>query len=126
MYLIENTVFEAINRSLLLPETGGILGADDKCIVTNFYHDLTGKTTTTNYIPDVRALNEVIQHWAEAGIRFVGFVHAHPKYNRRLSSIDLNYARQIKKHCSLSELLMLLYIIDEETQSEDRFIQYVI
>ena len=121
MYLIEKSIIKEIKKTLRLPEMGGILGIDNNRIVTKFYHDSTGTTTKTQYIPDVQRLNSILRQWATAEIRFIGFVHSHPKGKEKLSSCDLNYAKEIKKKCSLSEILMLLYIPDEE-----KFIQYVL
>lgn len=114
-----NTVIESIKENLHLPETGGILGIDENRIVTRFYNDSTGTTTKSRYIPDVQKLNTVIQNWAEENIAFIGFVHTHPKGSERLSSRDIEYAEKIKTQCSLSEILMLLYI-----PAEEKFLQY--
>lgn len=116
---IENSVLDEIKQSLTRPETGGILGINSSRVVTKFYYDSTGTTTKTQYIPDVQRLNSILRQWAAAQIRFVGFVHSHPKGKEKLSSCDLTYAKEIKEKCSLSEILMLLYIPDEE-----KFIQY--
>lgn len=126
MYLIDGAVLDEIKRNLTRPETGGILGVNSGRVVTSFYYDRSGQTTATHYIPDVKKLNEIIRSWAREGIEFVGFVHAHPSCDRQLSTCDLNYARKIKAHCSLTELLMLLYVLDEKEQSEEKFIQYVL
>lgn len=117
---IEKSVLDEIKKTLCLPETGGILGVNGRRVVTKFYPDVTGTTTKNNYIPDVRKLNEIIRHWATEGIAFAGFVHTHPKGAERLSSCDVSYAKKIKETCALSEILMLLYLPDEE-----KFFQYV-
>ena len=118
---ISEPVIEAIKQSLTRPEMGGILGIDNSRIVNKFCHDSTGTTTKTQYIPDVQRLNSILRQWAAVQIRFVGFVHSHPKGKEKLSSCDLNYAKKIKEECLLSEILMLLYIPKEE-----KFIQYVL
>jgi DNA repair protein RadC len=118
---ISETVIESIKQSLIQPEMGGILGIDNSHVVTKFYHDSTGTTTKTQYIPDVQRLNSILRQWAAAQIRFGGFVHSHPKGKEKLSSCDLSYAKEIKGKCSLSEILMLLYIPDEK-----KFIHYVL
>ena len=115
---IENSV---LDQSLPRPEMGGILGIDNSHVITKFYHDSTGTTTKTQYIPDVQRLNAILRQWAAAEVRFVGFVHSHPKGKEKLSLCDLTYAKEIKEKCSLSEVLMLLYIPDEK-----KFIQYVL
>ena len=118
---IENSVLDEIKQSLTRPETGGILGINSSRVVTKFYYDSTGTTTKTQYIPDVQRLNSILRQWAAAQIRFGGFVHSHPKGKEKLSSCDLSYAKEIKGKCSLSEILMLLYIPDEK-----KFIHYVL
>lgn len=116
---IENSVLNEIKQSLTRPEMGGILGINSSRVVTKFYYDSTGTTTKTQYIPDIQMLNLIIRQWATAEIRFIGFVHSHPKGKEKLSSCDLTYAKDIKEKCSLSEILMLLYIPDEK-----KFIHY--
>lgn len=118
---ISDRVIDAIRKNLRVPETGGILGIDEKRLVTKFYNDSTGITTKSRYIPDVQSLNAVIQNWAEVGIAFIGFVHTHRKGEEKLSPLDLEYAAKIKAQCSLSEILMLLYI-----PAEDKFFKYLL
>lgn len=120
-YKIRDSVLDEIKQSLTRPEMGGILGIDNNRVVKKFCYDLTGTTTKTQYIPDVQRLNSILRQWATAEIRFIGFVHSHPKGKEKLSSCDLSYAKDIKEKCSLSEILMLLYIPDEK-----KFIQYVL
>lgn len=118
---INDVVIDEIKKFLRRPETGGILGVDGSNIVTKFYPDSTGVTTKAQYIPDVNKLNEIIREWATEGIAFAGFVHTHPKGAERLSSCDVNYAKRIKEICALSEILMLLYLPEEE-----KFFQYIL
>lgn len=120
-YQIDRTVVAAIQKNLCIPEKGGILGANEYGIVTRFYYDSTGTTTKFLYIPDVKKLNAVIQDWANEGISFAGFVHTHPEGIEKLSSRDIEYAQKIKIQCSLSHILMLLYI-----PAKEKFFQYVI
>lgn len=100
---------------------GGILGADERGIVTEFYWDNTGITTEKRYTPDVAVLNEVISEWAKASVGFVGFVHSHPSSTFWLSATDTVYAKKIKSVCGMSEVLMLIYI-----PADGEFFQYVI
>ena len=118
---INSKVIDAIRENLRVSEVGGILGIDENRIVTKFYNDSTGITTKLRYIPNVQKLNAVIQNWAKENISFIGFVHTHPKGAEKLSSRDVEYAEKIKLQCSMSEILMLLYI-----PAEDKFFQYVI
>lgn len=121
IYKISNSITNAIKQSLTRPEMGGILGIDANRVVTKFYHDSTGTTTTAHYIPDVEKLNEVILRWSTEGIAFIGFVHTHPKGKNKLSTCDVDYAKKIKVECSLLEILMLLYIPED-----NKFLQYVL
>ena len=99
-----------------IPETGGILGVsiNDPHTVTAFHFDSTGRTERSTYTPDVGSLNRVIADWAENGIEFVGFVHSHPKEDCKLSKTDIEYADKIKKVCSMSLILMVIYLPDTE------------
>jgi len=121
MYQIKETVFEKIRKSLRFPEMGGILGTSDGFFVDNFYHDKTGITKGNQYIPDVDFLNKVVDSWYKSGIQFIGFVHTHRKFAYNLSGTDIIYAKEIKKSCEMSEILMLLYIPDENS-----FFEYVV
>ena len=115
MFQIDELVYQEIREALTVPEHGGILGCDGRLNVIAFYHDVTGKTTKTNYIPDVCKLNSVINEWSKKGIRFVGFVHSHRKNRLDLSKTDVIYAKRIKSHCNMSEILMVIYAPDNNS-----------
>ena len=114
MYCIAKSVLEEVRRALTVPETGGILGIDNTGAVVKFHHDKTGRTIAHRYIPDVETLNRIIAQWHWEGIKFVGFVHSHRAGLTELSACDIRYAEKIKRHCDMSEVLMLLYIPDGE------------
>lgn len=120
-YYIETQIFDNIRESLRLPEMGGILGIDNTNTVVKFHHDITGVTHKHHYIPDTDKLNKVIIEWAESQIKFIGFVHSHGNCKSNLSSTDIKYARKIRNFCNMPEILMLLYIPDE-----DVFYQYIV
>lgn len=120
-YVIAEGVLDRIRQSLRVPETGGILGVNENRLVTEFHFDNTGVTTKRIYVPDTESLNEVIREWSLRGIEFAGFVHAHPPNKKTLSVVDIRYAEKIKRHCALSEILMLLYL-----PADDSFHQYVL
>ena len=120
-YIIANSVLDEIKSTLRLPEMGGILGSSTNKIITDYYHDITGHTTARNYTPDTNTLNSVIRQWHIRGIYFVGFVHSHSAYKKNLSLIDIRYAEKIKHYCGLTELLMLLFIPNDQS-----FYQYII
>lgn len=121
LYVIAANVLEEIKAALRLPEMGGILGVRDNRTVTEFYHDNTGKTTARNYTPDIDSLNMVLRDWKRCGIEFVGFVHSHPPNKKTLSNIDIKFAKKIKTHCGMNEILMLIYLPADES-----FHQYVL
>ena len=120
-YLIANSVLDEIKSTLRLPEMGGILGSSANNIVTDYYHDITGYTTARNYTPDIDTLNNVIFQWHLRGIEFVGFVHSHSVCKKTLSLVDIRYAEKIKSCCGLTEILMLLFIPNDQS-----FHQYII
>ena len=120
-YRIAEYVLKNIRSVLCVPEIGGILGIDNTNTVVKFHYDITGVTHRHNYIPDVDKLNKVINEWAELQIEFIGFVHSHGSGKFNLSSTDIKYAKKIKDFCNIPEILMLLYIPDE-----DIFYQYIV
>ena len=114
-YVIAANVLEDIKAALHAPETGGILGAREGRLVTEFHYDSTGTTTARNYIPDTDSLNVVLRDWKRRGIEFVGFVRSHASNKANLSKVDIKYANRIKIHCGLSEILMLIYLPEDRT-----------
>ena len=107
---ISQSVLEQIQATLLCPEMGGILGADSEGNIIAYYYDEYGVSDETTYFPDVKSLNQVIRHWFEVGIYFVGFVHSHEIGKEKLSIPDRNYAEKIKEICQMRVVVMLLYI----------------
>lgn len=111
---LADSVIKQIQAALTIPETGGILGVRAGRMVTEFHHDSTGKTIARNYTPDIDSLNAVLRDWKRCGIEFVGFVHSHPPNKVNLSKVDIKYAKKIKTHCGLNEILMLIYLPDTQ------------
>ena len=120
-YLITDSVLDEIKSTLRLPEMGGILGSSTNKIITDYYYDITGYTTTMNYTPDIDTLNSVIRQWHIRGIDFIGFVHSHSACKKTLSLVDIRYAEKIKSYCGLTEIFMLLFIPTDQS-----FHQYII
>ena len=120
MYCVDEAVYRQIRKKLLCPEQGGILGVDAHGKVTFFYHDVTGVTDGKYYCPNVARLNNVIVDWAELGIAFIGFVHTH-KNKCKLSTTDLEYAKLIKNACHMSQIIMMVYVLEKNI-----FFEYVI
>lgn len=88
-------------------ETGGIIGANKRGVVSAFQFDKTLSSNPFEYRPNVDFLNQVInEKWAKQNIEFVGFVHSH-LHNGALSIQDVIYARDIlKENCCLENILI--------------------
>ena len=84
-------------------------------IINYFYYDATGISTKKIYIPDTTALNKVIADWHIQGVKFVGFIHSHSEDKKFLSRLDIKYAQKIKSYCSMSEVLMVIYLPADNT-----------
>ena len=121
-YEIKPDIRKQIAVTLIRDEMGGILGSAEDGTVTHYHFDVSGRITETNaYVPDVRALNQVLIKWHKEGIRFAGFVHSHVYPARNLSPADIEYARKIVETCGLDHILMLLYL-----PKTDELIEYII
>ena len=59
------------------PECGGILGAGADGVISDYYFDVTGRSEPNAYVPDVEAVNQVLEAWHERGVHMVGIVHSH-------------------------------------------------
>lgn len=78
------------------PEMGGILGGKSGVILT--YAIDFGLDTFDNYDhyhPNVKRLNQTINHWAKQGISFYGIFHTHFPGGEQLSLGDKKYISQI-------------------------------
>jgi hypothetical protein len=76
-------------------ERGGILGADPDGVIRHFAPDPTARCTPGAYDPDIEEMNRQIKKWKAENIKFCGFVHSHPRYFKRLSGADEDYATKI-------------------------------
>lgn len=94
---IKKSVYESLlaDSPCVPPESGGILGGNDK-IVTCFLAD-AGKSPTefNRYEPDTKKINNVISDWLNCGIDFIGIFHTHPSGDEKLSQADLIYIKSI-------------------------------
>lgn len=78
------------------PECGGVLGAREDGIVTEFYFDEHGKSTANGYAPDVSSINDMLaRDWMPHGILMVGIVHSHSDMNDAPSCGDISYGIRI-------------------------------
>lgn len=78
------------------PECGGVLGAKQEGVITEYYFDATGRSSPNGYVPDVNAINEMLTNdWMPRGILMVGIVHSHSNGNSVPSCGDINYGIRI-------------------------------
>ena len=78
------------------PECGGVLGSRGDGVISAFYFDWTGRSSSTGYAPDVTAINDMlIEQWMPQGILMVGIVHSHANGNIVPSCGDISYGIRI-------------------------------
>ena len=108
--LINSKVFYCIKNHLCNYdcESGGIIGGKDG-VVTEFFFDGIGDSN--EYVPNIKKLNSVIQSWDDQSIDFLGVVHSH-RCKPELSFADVEYARSIVTNNGISEIIMLVYVLE--------------
>lgn len=78
------------------PECGGVLGAREGEIITEFYFDEHGTSSANGYAPNVQIINKMLIHdWMPRGILMVGIVHSHSNGNGVPSCGDISYGVRI-------------------------------
>lgn len=78
------------------PECGGILGARESGLITEYYFDVSGTCSPKGYAPDVQRINEIlINDWNPRGVIMVGIVHSHANGVIVPSCGDINYGIRI-------------------------------
>jgi len=92
-------------------ERGGMLGSSDGETIDHFHFDESAATTAATYTPDVEALQDVLDDWAEEEIAMVGFIHSHPRGCPRPSQEDVSYAVDIILACRLLGWRLALPIV---------------
>ena len=94
---MQQSVYKSIAESLgsRVPECGGVLGAGEDGVICEYYFDETGVSKPDAYIPDVVAINRVLEAWHERGIHMVGIVHSHREGLRVPSCGDISYGMRI-------------------------------
>ena len=116
---ISNDVFSQILATIgnCPPECGGVLGAGNDGIITDFYFDVTGKSTPTGYSPDVTAINDMLSNdWMPRGILMVGIVHSHANGNNVPSCGDIGYGVRILQALDTVECFYLPIITTNNGQ----------
>ena len=77
------------------PEIGCILGSMND-VVCKFAMDMgIPRYDAAVYTPDVCHINQIINEWAEEGIKFCGLAHSHPPTQKSLSQNDNIYITKI-------------------------------
>lgn len=104
-------------------ETGGIIGVNERGVISAFQFDETHSSSPFEYCPNVDFLNDVINgKWANKNIVFVGFVHSHLN-NGTLSTQDVIYAREIlKKNCCLENIFIGVIDVSENKNHIEIFL----
>ena len=95
---ITRNVVQQIEQTIGLhsPECGGILGAKEDGVISEFYFDRLGKSSPEGYSPDVESINSIlINDWMPRRIYMVGIVHSHSGNNQCPSCGDLLYGIHI-------------------------------
>ena len=101
------------------PECGGILGAGENGIITEFFFDETGKSTRSGYAPDVKAVNEILANdWMPRGILMVGIVHSHVNGVDVPSCGDINYGIRILQALDTVDRFYLPIVVFREERAE--------
>lgn len=78
------------------PECGGILGAKEDGIITEFYFDEHGTSSANGYAPNVQMINEMLIHdWMPRSVLMVGIVHSHSNGISVPSCGDISYGIRI-------------------------------
>lgn len=109
MIKILKSVYQYIvkNIPLVPPETGGILGLDDRNIITEYFCDAGIGNNDYSYTPDIKRLNEIVCLWSCRDIKLAGIFHSHTEYDTSLSLKDIEYIKTILS--SLNEITSELF-----------------
>ena len=104
-------VFSNIRRTIgsRSPEWGGMLGSSDGGrTIDAFVLDYKARTTGSEYAPDVKMLNSVLEDWDRQGILPVGMIHSHPHGCTVPSKEDIHaattYMKAVPAFCGKFEL----------------------
>ena len=78
-----------------------------------------------SYTPDCDSLNRLLRHdWNPRDIRLLGFAHSHPRFARRPSGGDLEYARRILEHNPELKRLLLPIILPAPEAGNFKLLSY--
>lgn len=103
----------------LPPECGGVLGAREDGLVTEFFFDAAGRRTPTGYAPDVAAINELlVRDWMPRGVLMAGIVHSHANGNSVPSCGDVGYGTRILQALDTVDRFYLPIVTQKNGQAE--------
>ena len=89
------------------PECGGVLGARQESIISEFYFDFDGISTPESYTPNYIKINNLLENeWTEKQIQMVGIVHSHGNSGEFPSCGDLYYCEQILRSANIDQFLL--------------------
>lgn len=129
-YLMEITqeVYDKIYKFIgqHQPERGGMLGRNNRGIITHFYPDSNGKCSYAAYDPDIKTLNIVIKEWEKDGIEFCGFVHSHPQGIISPSYTDKEYSSKILDCFKSLDFLWLPIVQTTSNNSKFQLLPYLV
>lgn len=101
------------------PECGGVLGAGEDGIITEFFFDETGKSTPSGYAPDVTVINDMlINDWMPRGILMVGIVHSHANGINVPSCGDISYGIRILQALDTVDKFYLPIVTTDHVKTE--------
>lgn len=107
---VTTAVLEQIKSTVgkLQPEQGGVLGANEDGIISEYYFDKNGTSTSTGYVPNVTMINDVLANdWMPRGILMTGIVHSHANEVNVPSCIDVGYGIRILQSLDLVDKFYL-------------------
>ena len=118
MVKIHKNVYEQIFSEFTshAPECGGVLGAMSDGDISEFYFDISGKSTEESYTPDYIKINEILENdWAKRGVQMIGIVHSHGNAGDFPSCGDIYYCEQIMKNANIREFILPIATVNPFT-----------
>lgn len=109
---VYDQIFDTIGKKP--PECGGIIGAGEDGVISQYYFDVTGKSEPDAYIPDVESVNQVLEAWHERGIHMVGIVHSHQAGMSVPSCGDIAYGARILEALDTVDRFYLPIVVSQE------------
>lgn len=107
MYFIDCLIYNKIIKTIgVAPiESGGIIGIKNG-VICAYYFDKKAVRRKSEYYPDIKRLNKVINGWSKKNITFAGIVHSHPNSCNQPSIKDKIYAENIIKNNTFLKVIL--------------------